>query len=140
MDQPKPQTKHPRIRRDGWTAERQLVFLGELARTRSVTRAARAAGMSRESTYRLRARPNALLFAAAWDGAMKSHNSVNIDSRGRVTHAPESGRNPPKVTMWTKWREPWFRSVLDQLRDLEGARRPCVLNTGEDVRGSRRVG
>lgn len=71
MDQSQLQSKRPRIRRDGWTAERQLAFLGELARTRSVTKAARAVGMSRESAYRVRDRPNAHLFAAAWDGALK---------------------------------------------------------------------
>ena len=43
----------PRVRRDGWTPERQLRFLDVLGRTRSVTKAARAAGMSRESAYRL---------------------------------------------------------------------------------------
>lgn len=58
-------------RRDGWTAERQLRFLDTLARTRSVTTAARAAGMSRESAYRLRTRPAAALFALLWDRAMQ---------------------------------------------------------------------
>lgn len=45
-----------RIRRDSSTAERQLRFLDTPARTRSVTRAAEAVSMSRESAYRLRAR------------------------------------------------------------------------------------
>ena len=58
-------------RRDGWTAERQLRFLDTLDRSRSVTTAARAAGMSRESAYRLRARPAAALFALLWDRAMQ---------------------------------------------------------------------
>ena len=52
-------------RRDGWTIRRQLTFLDTLASTRSITAAARAAGMSRESAYRLRNRASA--FAAAWD-------------------------------------------------------------------------
>lgn len=55
-----------RYRRDGWTAQRQLAFLDTLARTRSVTSAARVAGMSRESAYRLRRRDPHGLFAAAW--------------------------------------------------------------------------
>jgi hypothetical protein len=58
-------------RRDGWTAERQLRFLDTLDRSRSVTTAARAAGMSRESAYRLRARPAAALFALLWERAMQ---------------------------------------------------------------------
>ena len=57
----------PRIRRDGWTPERQLRFLEALAGTRSISRAAAAAGMSRESAYRLRDRREGALFAALWD-------------------------------------------------------------------------
>lgn len=57
-------------RRDGWTPARQVAFLSTLTRTRSVTRAARAAGMSREGAYRLRRREPHGLFAAAWDSAV----------------------------------------------------------------------
>ena len=59
--------RHKSIRRDGWTAERQLRFLDALASTRSVIRAAAFAGMSRESAYRLRDRCEGALFAAMWD-------------------------------------------------------------------------
>jgi ribosomal protein S18 acetylase RimI-like enzyme len=59
-----------RSRRDGWTAERQRVFIAELRRTRSITGAARAAGMSRVTAYDLRKRPGAGSFAAAWDAAV----------------------------------------------------------------------
>jgi hypothetical protein len=62
-DSPKP----PKIRRDGWTAERQLRFLDALASTRSVATAAASAGMSRESAYRLRNRSEGTLFALLWD-------------------------------------------------------------------------
>ena len=62
-----------RFRRDGWTPQRQLAFLDTLARTHCIAKAARAAGMSRESAYRLRARDPNGLFAAAWDGALKGH-------------------------------------------------------------------
>lgn len=65
MDDSDPAT--PRIRRDGWTAERQLRFLAALAETASVSAAAAAAGMSRESAYRLRSRRHGLLFAHLWD-------------------------------------------------------------------------
>jgi hypothetical protein len=60
----------PQPRRDGWTAARQLAFLHALAGTRSISRAAEAAGMSRESAYRLRARDPHGLFAAIWDLAL----------------------------------------------------------------------
>jgi hypothetical protein len=60
----------PKIRSDGWTAERQLRFLDALVCTRSVGKAAVAAGMSRESAYRLRDRREGALFGALWDRAL----------------------------------------------------------------------
>lgn len=62
-------SRQPR-RHDGWTPDRQLEFLDMLARTGSVTRSARAAGMSREGAYRLRSREPDGLFATAWDRAV----------------------------------------------------------------------
>jgi hypothetical protein len=59
-----------RIRKDGWTPERQLRFLDALAHTRSATKAAASAGMSRESAYRLRSRGGGL-FALLWDRALE---------------------------------------------------------------------
>jgi hypothetical protein len=46
------------------------MFIAALARTGCVGRAAAAAGMSRESAYRLRRRKGAGSFAAAWDSIM----------------------------------------------------------------------
>jgi len=69
-DSLRPPTPTARIRRDGWTAKRQLQFLYTLARTRSVSSAAAATGMSRESAYRLRDRREGALFAALWDEAL----------------------------------------------------------------------
>lgn len=66
-------------RHDGWTPARQVVFIGMLYETRSVVAAAQAVGMGRESAYRLRKRPGAAGFAAAWDAAMGlTHRSVNL--------------------------------------------------------------
>lgn len=59
-----------RSRRDGWTPARQTAFLAALSATRSVTAAARAAGMSRESAHRLRGRRDGTLFAHLWDLAL----------------------------------------------------------------------
>jgi hypothetical protein len=83
MGQPESRSRPRNIRRDGWTVDRQLGFLAALSRTRSVTRAARAVGMSRESAYRHRDRPHAALFAAVWDRAMQGHISVNFISTRR---------------------------------------------------------
>ena len=65
------QTRTPKTRRDGWTAERQLRFLDALARTRSVRAAAASVDLSRESAYRLRNRCDGL-FALLWDRALQS--------------------------------------------------------------------
>jgi hypothetical protein len=59
-----------RARKDGWLPQRQVDFIGVLAETGCVAEAARAVGMSRESAYRLRERPGAESFAAAWDAAL----------------------------------------------------------------------
>ena len=72
-------------RRDGWTPERQLLFLDELARSRSIVKAAAFAGMSRESAYRLRDRREGALFAALWDRAIAFQpgpTEGHIDSLG----------------------------------------------------------
>ncbi|MGI4876811.1 MAG: hypothetical protein ACRYG4_04940 [Janthinobacterium lividum] len=55
-----------RARNDGWTAVRQAVFLAALGDGAAVATAADAAGMSRESAYRLRRNPRAADFAARW--------------------------------------------------------------------------
>ena len=64
-----------RHRADGWTPARQAEFIGHLAATRSVAAAARGVSMARETAYRLRARPGAQGFAAAWDVALGSVRS-----------------------------------------------------------------
>ena len=78
--------RSPKIRSDGWTAERQLRFLEVLAQARSVTRAAASANMSRESAYRLRERREGALFALLWDQALavepaESHSRPLADGR-----------------------------------------------------------
>lgn len=68
-------------RKDGWTPARQAAFIGLLAQTRSVEAACRALSMGRESAYRLRKRPGAAGFAAAWDTALgKPHARVDLAS------------------------------------------------------------
>ena len=56
-------------RHPGWTPARQAAFLRELAATHSVTAAARAVGMSRQSAYKLRTRLRGEPFDAAWEQA-----------------------------------------------------------------------
>ena len=59
-----------RARHDGWDPRRQAEFIGYLAETRSVSAAAQRVGMARESAYRLRSRPGADSFNAAWRAAL----------------------------------------------------------------------
>jgi len=70
-----------RSRRDGWTPRRQADFLGYLAETQSVAAAARSVNMARETAYRLRERPGAESFAAAWDVALGKAKAPRHPSR-----------------------------------------------------------
>ena len=60
-----------RARRNGWSPERQKLFLFALSRCGSVARAARAAGKSPRSAYQLLHAPGADSFAQAWDEAIE---------------------------------------------------------------------
>ncbi len=61
-----------RHRADGWTPETQASFIRALEAMGSVGKAVRAVGMGRASAYRLRERPEATSFAAAWDRAIST--------------------------------------------------------------------
>lgn len=67
-----PTARLPAIRADGWTPARQAAFLRALATTHSVTAAAQAVGMTRQTAYRLRARLKGQPFDMAWDAAFQS--------------------------------------------------------------------
>ncbi|MEM8696705.1 MAG: hypothetical protein AAGE05_11850 [Pseudomonadota bacterium] len=58
-----------RWRTDGWTPERQRAFVVMLSLTGSVKAAAEEVGLSRESAYHLRRKPEGRLFARLWDAA-----------------------------------------------------------------------
>lgn len=91
MDQQPP--RHPPIarpRHDGWTHDKQAAFIVALRRTRNVSRAAEAAGMSREGAYRLRARSSAAGFAAAWDRALRFPAAGAGHDQGHEGHGPAS--------------------------------------------------
>jgi hypothetical protein len=93
----------PRTRRDGWTPERQAVFLATLRIPRSVSRAAAAAGLSRESAYAFRLRPGGRLFAAGWERALQQPpiGLTGANREGDKGHSPPSAAprfNGPKVT------------------------------------------
>jgi hypothetical protein len=62
----------PTQRYDGWTPARQAAFLRALATTHNISAAARAAGMTRQAAYALRARLKGQPFDLAWDAAFQS--------------------------------------------------------------------
>lgn len=57
-------------RHDGWTPKRQRDFIEALADSGSVTSACRAVGLTTNGAYRLRRKPGAETFSAAWDAAL----------------------------------------------------------------------
>ena len=81
-----------RRRADGWTPMRQAAFLGALAETGSVREAARRAGMTRETAYRLRSRPGAGSFAAAWDKVTGAAPQGDRSRKRKVTLEERAGR------------------------------------------------
>lgn len=60
-----------RTRHDGWTAERQRVFLTALAESGCISVACQEAGITARSAYRLRHHPSGQPFAEAWDQALR---------------------------------------------------------------------
>lgn len=68
-----------RARAGGWSPARQRGFVVRLALCGSVPHAARAVGLSRESAYRLRARPDAAGFARAWERALDMGRDATRD-------------------------------------------------------------
>ncbi len=67
-EEPPPERPY-RVRHDGWTAERQNIFIESLAKTRCVRDASRMAGISWNSAYRHRKRSPA--FAERWALALR---------------------------------------------------------------------
>ena len=106
-----------RQRRPGeWNSERVVTFIVTLAATRSVTLAAREAGMSRKAAYALKIRDAA--FAHAWIAASKAgaKASVQGDKVEEVDRDPVSSSHvhtsPSRVE-----RERAFSGLVARLRE-----------------------
>jgi len=113
-----------RARVDGWTPLKQAKFPGLLAQTRSVAPAPRAVGMSRQTAYRLRGRPGAESFAAAWDRALGQAKAAL-----RKVAVGELARRATEDLLWPLVHRGRFRQVVIKhdnaslLRMLAQARR-----------------
>ena len=68
-------------RRNGWTLPRRMAFVAAIAAGRGVAHAAATAGMSRESAYRLAARPGGDAFARAWHAAATKGRAIAAAAR-----------------------------------------------------------
>ncbi len=79
----------PAARHDGWTIPRRTVFIAAIAAGRGVADAAATVGMSRESAYRLAARPGGEAFALAWYAAATQGRAI-ADAARAARH-----RRPP---------------------------------------------
>jgi len=83
-----------RFRKDGWTPMLQANFLGALAETWCVA-AARRAGKTRESAYRLRGKPGAESFAAAWDAILAEPRRARKSTHELLWHRAFYGTLKP---------------------------------------------
>jgi len=72
-------------RHDGWSLDKQVAFLRALSATHSVSAAARAVGMSRQSAYRLRSRLKGKAFDLAWEVAF--HHSYDVLAHAALERA-----------------------------------------------------
>lgn len=68
-----------RNRHDGWTPERQKLFIMALSVTGQVEAACKMSKISRKSAYALRNRPGARHFVLAWDIAIQSGRARLFD-------------------------------------------------------------
>ncbi len=109
---------HPRERHDGWSPDKQVVFLEALARTGNVRAAATYAGLSRESAYRLRRRPDGRAFARAWDAALIHARDIFQDElldKGLNGWSEAVWHQGEEVGTRERWSAPLFLAALSRL-------------------------
>jgi hypothetical protein len=104
MDQPAPHLSRPNLpsprllrpRHDGWTIDRQMIFLTRLAVTRSVSKAAAAAGMSRQGAYAFRWSVGAAEFDRAWTHILRLPPAARTNAaRTPAAQTLSASTNPP---------------------------------------------
>ncbi|HEX8484752.1 hypothetical protein [Sphingomonas sp.] len=120
-----------RRRKDGWTAERQGMFLNTLANTGSIAHAAEAAAITPRSAYRLRNHPQGAAFARAWDSAlMTATNRLTAVAFERgITGTPRQMWRNDRIVAETS--VPSDRMLMFLLRHL----RPALFGDAADPRG-----
>jgi hypothetical protein len=110
-------------RGDRWTKPKMAEFLRQLAATHSVTAAARAVGMSRNSAYKLRTRLKGQPFDIAWEAAFRhgyddlAHAALELALEGE--EVPHYYKGELKATH--RKRSPQLMVQLLKLRNRAGA-------------------
>ncbi len=109
---------HPKERHDGWSPDKQVTFLEALARTGNVRAAATYAGLSRESAYKLRRRPDGRAFARAWDAALIHARDIFQDKlldKGLNGWSEAVWHQGEEVGTRERWSAPLFLAALARL-------------------------
>jgi hypothetical protein len=115
-------TQPPALRpqHNGWTQTRQTRFLDHLAANGSVTAAAKAAGMTRQSAYWLRRQLHSDAFAQAWDNALADRDRWIEDmALDRVLEGEEEVIERDGQTVAVRRRPCDVRLLLFHLKRLE---------------------
>lgn len=108
----------PKERHDGWSPDKQVLFLEALARTGNVKAAALYTGLSRESAYKLRRRPDGRAFARAWDAAIIHARDLFQDElldRGLSGWSEAVWHQGEEVGTRERWSAPLFLAALARL-------------------------
>jgi hypothetical protein len=110
-----------------WSKGKAVTFIVTLAATRSVTLAAKAAGMSRKAAYALKSRDPA--FAHAWKVAAGAR-----PQSARKAPAEGNKANPAARSIWsTGRRHPRDRRAEEALRDRFLARLAALQSDSASV-------
>jgi len=118
--------KSPAVRpqHNGWTQERQQQFLDHLAQMGSVSAAARAAGMTRQSAYWLRRQPAGVDFARAWDASLADAGQQIEDlAMDRLFEGEEEVIERDGVVVEVRRRPCDVRLIMFQLKRQDDRRR-----------------
>lgn len=124
-----------RVRRNGWSPERQIAFIAILARTGVVRIAAASVGMSPRSAYHLLNRvPFDHPFAQAWDTAMDRAREAALG------HALRSLTEPQQVPVIHRGRIIGTRTWFDERLALAALRVSSTLTGPPESHAERRWG
>ena len=102
-----------------WSSALAVTFIVTLAATRSVTLAARAAGMSRKSAYALKDRDPA--FASAWSAALAAAEQRRQGDKADKVDTPPPPRRQGNRRTRNAYRGPTLLELLMAHRDSGSA-------------------